>query len=119
MSRTRAIRAYVAGPYSHGDPTENVMQAMEAATRMLDVGIAPFIPHLSHFWNEVYPRAYETWMTLDFEWLGACDVLYRLPGTSPGAEREVALAGKMGIPVYYDLDFMLEELGNACVKVEA
>lgn len=119
MSTQRAVRVYVAGPLSVGDTTDNVITAIEAGTRCLDAGLAPFVPHLNHFWHEVMPRGYEEWMRLDFEWLGACDVLLRLPGESPGAEREVALANKLGLPVYYDIDYMLEELGNAYVEVQA
>lgn len=110
---------YVAGPLTQGDPMENALRAMAAGDRCKRAGLAPYVPHLSLFWDEACPDSYENWMLLDFEWLGACDVLLRLPGPSSGADREVALAEKMGITVYYDLDFMLEELGHAYVEVEA
>ena len=35
---------------------------------------------------------YETWMEYDLAWLGACEALLRLPGHSPGADREVRYA---------------------------
>jgi hypothetical protein len=40
-------------------------------------------------------------------WVSVADAVLRLPGTSPGADREVALALSLGIPVYYDIEEML------------
>jgi hypothetical protein len=42
-------------------------------------------------------------MKQDFEWLKCCDAVLRLPGESTGADREVALAKELGIPVYYSI----------------
>jgi hypothetical protein len=96
----RLIRVYIAGPYTAPDPAVNVRKAMEAAMQCIDDGLAPFVPHLSHFLHMHAPRDYETWMTLDFAWLEACDAVWRLPGPSAGADREVTLAQTYGIPVF-------------------
>lgn len=102
---TRRTRVYVAGPISIGDQAVNVRKAIIASSELLERGYAPYCPHLTHYWQTVAPQAYETWITLDFEWLPLCDCLLRLPGESKGADREVAFAEERGIPVYYDLGF--------------
>src|SRR4051812_29216914 len=96
-------RVYVAGPYSQGDPLANTHAAMDAGSHLLDLGFAPFVPHLSHYLHERGPKDYEAWMALDFAWVVAAQALLRLPGESSGADREVALAGKFGIPVFHDV----------------
>jgi nucleoside 2-deoxyribosyltransferase len=112
---SRPIRVYIAGPLTVGDPLENAIKAMEVGALCKAAGLAPYVPHLSHFWNEHFPDEYEGWMELDFAWLGACDVLLRLPGESPGAEREVKQALAMGIPVYSSLPYMLKELARESI----
>jgi len=38
------------------------------------------------------------------EWITVCDCVLRLEGESPGADAEVVLAKKKGIPVFYSID---------------
>jgi len=98
------IRVYVAGPYSKGDPVINVRTAIDAANRLLELGYAPYIPHLTMFWHLVYAQPYEKWLELDFEWIKQCDILLRLPGESSGADREVVVALENGLDVYYSIE---------------
>jgi nucleoside 2-deoxyribosyltransferase len=103
---------YIAGPYT-GNEEQNVANALAAGTPLLDAGLCPYVPHLSHYWEAQHPHHYEVWMTLDFAWIRRCDVLLRLPGSSSGADREVALAKALGIPVFYTVEEVLEWAGNA------
>jgi hypothetical protein len=96
-------RAYVAGPYTRGDTAVNVREAVLAADRISACGWAVFIPHLTHFWHILCPHEYEFWLAQDLTWLACCDCLVRLPGESPGADREVAFARERGLPVYEGL----------------
>ena len=86
------MRIYVAGPLSEGDHGDNVRTAILVATALLDAGHHPYLPHLTAFWHLVTPRDYEVWMDLDIEWIKQCEALVRLPGESPGADREVIAA---------------------------
>lgn len=99
-SRTRV---YVAGPYS-GNNIPNMRRAFLAGSELRRRGYVPFVPHGTGLWDFIDPQPYEVWMDYDLQWLAACDCLLRLDGVSPGADKEVAVAQKLGIPVYYSLD---------------
>ncbi len=101
------MRVYVAGPISRGDQAANVRQAIDAADALLVVGYVPFVPHLAHLWHLLYPHGYEEWMRWDAAWLAQCQALVRLPGESPGADREVAWARSHSIPVFCSVSALL------------
>ena len=100
------MKIYVAGPYSDHDPIvrdRNVEQAMAAGLALLDAGHFPFIPHLNHFFDAWARRQgrvipYETYLRWDAAFLADCDGLLYL-GSSPGAERELELAVRLGKPI--------------------
>lgn len=103
---------YVAGPYSAASEEEriaNTEQAMLAAWRILGRGHHAFIPHLTHFFDVYVERmagerlAGETYMQWDFAILRRCDALLYL-APSPGADRELALARELSLPVYLSVD---------------
>ena len=92
---------YVAGPYTNGYPPENVRRAYAVAERLVAMGFEPYIPHASMLWDIYSPHEYEYWMARDMAWLEQCDAIVRMPGVSPGADRECAWAVKNDIPVYF------------------
>jgi hypothetical protein len=48
-------------------------------------------------WEEIqYPAAHRL--------LEKCDAIFRIPGASKGADQDVQIATKRGLPVYYRLD---------------
>ena len=100
----KPVYVYVSGPLTTGDLCENTNAAIIAATKLLDAGMTPFVPHLSVLWSVVAQRPYETWMRMDLDWVIRCDILLRLPGESKGADREVDCARQWGRTVYYDVD---------------
>ena len=106
-------RVYIAGPYTRGNVAENVVAGIKAADQLMGLGYVPYLPHLSHFWHLLCPHDYETWMKLDFAWLETCQSVLRLPGESPGADRECELAVILGIPVYYSIEGMAKGRFNA------
>ena len=95
------IKVYVAGPYTNGDTAINVRTALEVANNLADCGFAPYVPHLTHFWHLIFPRPYEFWLDLDNTFLPSCNCLLRLPGASAGADKEVELAQRLKLPVFY------------------
>jgi hypothetical protein len=102
---------YVAGPYTAPDADGvlvNVQRAIDAGNRLLDAGLWPHVPHLTHYLHERRARDYEAWMRLDFAIVERMDALLRLPGPSSGADREVELANQLGLPVFTDEQSVIE-----------
>ena len=101
------MRIYVAGPYSHPDPRErerNVEHAMAAGLALLERGHFPFIPHLSHLFDQwAQTRGltipYETYLQWDAAFLERCEGLLYL-SSSPGADRELEYAVSLGKPIF-------------------
>jgi hypothetical protein len=105
-------RVYVAGPYTKGDVAVNVRNAYEAAHRLADLGFAPFVPHATHFWHMLFPRPYEFWLELDNQFLPFCQAVLRLPGPSSGADKEVALATTLNLPVFTNIDDLVRHFNE-------
>ncbi len=101
-------RVYVAGPYTKGDVALNVKEAVRVSDELLRRGYAPYCPHLTHFWHMLFEHGYQTWLDLDNEWVTCCDALLRIPGDSSGADKEVALAESLGLPVFFSLEEFFE-----------
>jgi hypothetical protein len=95
------MKVYLASPYTKGDIARNVFRQMEVADVLIKKGHAPFIPLLYHFQHMYFPQEYQTWTTIDLEWVQACDCLLRLAGDSERADAEEAFAKDLGMPVYY------------------
>ncbi len=103
----RKTKIYVAGPYTKGDVAVNVRNAIAMADELADDGFAPYVPHFTHFWHMLHPRPYEFWLDHDNQFLPLCDGVFRLDGLSNGADKEVELAVRLGIPVFHELDALL------------
>ena len=99
---------YIAGPFTKPDSMYNTRQAIEIAEIVREMGHLPFIPHINIFWHFLYPHNYEYWMDMCFEWLDVCDCLIRLPGDSPGADREVSYMLEKEKPVYLSFSAFLD-----------
>jgi hypothetical protein len=105
------VRVYVAGPIGaldDGRPAR-LQAAIETGLHLLAAGFAPFVPHLwaaSCAADEA--ACYERWMDYDFAWIGACSAVLRIPGESPGADREVEYAVSRGIQVFYSIEGLID-----------
>ena len=98
------LRVYVAGPISKGDFVVNTRRAIDTAEELRKQGYVPYVPHLDFLWRLIYPLTWDEILTFDEEWVSQCHALLRLYGYSPGADREVRLAEKLGIPVFFNID---------------
>jgi hypothetical protein len=98
------VVVYIASPYTIGDVAFNVRRQLEMSDRLMSLGYCPVAPLLTHFQHLCFPRPYEDWMLVDLEMISRCDVLLRMEGESSGADREVAHALSIGIPVVYSVD---------------
>lgn len=106
------IKVYIAGPYTKGDMAMNVRAAIDAGNLLLNAGYAPYIPHLTHFVHMIHPHKYEEWLALDNEFLPVCNALLRLEGESSGADLEVALAQRIGVPVFFSMEKLFDHFSK-------
>ena len=105
---------YVAGPISKGDTHVNVRNGMLAGLELIKRGYVPFVPHNDFGMRLVDPEVmnYEAMLEQDFQWIARCDALLRLPGESPGADREVEHAVSLGLLVANHIDYLEMENGR-------
>ena len=100
-------RIYITGPYTRPDPCENTGKMMKVWDELLTLGFWPVCPLWSHFQHTFYPRPYKDWLDYDLEGIDIFDALLRIPGESSGAEKEIARAVELGIPVAYSIPELL------------
>ena len=92
---------YVAGPLTKGGEGHNIRRAVIVGAALRRLGYVPFVPHTSWLWDVVAPADYEVWINWCICWVCKCDAVVRIPGESPGADREVEAARAIGLPVAY------------------
>lgn len=105
QQKPRKLWVYISGPYS-SNPTQNVNTVLNLADTIQGMGAVPIIPHLFMLWDVVMPKPYEFWISLCLELIRRCDVVYRLPGISKGADREVTEATNIHVPIVYNFSVL-------------
>ena len=115
---TRPMLILIAGPYASGtdgDPelmARNLKRLEEAAWPVFEAGHVPMIgewvalPVLESAGaaGPTDPLAEQVLYPTAERLLQHCDAVLRLPGESRGADQDVAIARRRGIPVYHSLD---------------
>lgn len=107
----RSPLVYVAGPL--GDKhlwNENTRRAIEWSDRL--IALAPnVVTYVPHSYGPRYEehsergvREYEWWLHHCLQMVRRCDALLRVEGPSPGADREAALAHRIGLPVFHSVE---------------
>jgi len=108
------MKIYIASPYTANTEQQmekNVYRSMVVADILMDLGITPILPLLTHYLHKEFPRDYDFWMNYDFELLKSCDALLRLKGKSEGANREVEFALNNNIIVFTNIKDLLMHIG--------
>ena len=110
---SRPLLVFISGPYSAPDAAgiwANIARATAVGVDVIEAGHFPVIPHvLSQGVHEAHNQrtgvelTWEWWMTYCESVLAKCDAVLCY-GESPGANREVAHAGTLGIPVVTEVD---------------
>ena len=96
---------YIAGPLTHGSETHNIKAAAKVGHRLMRQGFDVLIPHayaLTEMLDDGPPASYDEWLARCLRLIKRCDCVLRIPGHSPGADREVEFAREHGIPVFFD-----------------
>jgi hypothetical protein len=102
------VKVFISSPYTLGDASLNIRKQMEISNKLMDLGFFPYTPLNIHFQNMVFPRPHKDWLNLERAWLLSSDVVLRTGGESKGSDELVNLAISHGIPVFYDLDSLIE-----------
>ncbi len=105
----RKMRVYIAGPMTGGSRgffnMKKIHEAIEAYFTLIEWGFVPHCPHLTVFCEFMKPDkvSYEEWLELDRSYIDDCDVVLRIEGHSPGADKECAYARSQGKPTIMGL----------------
>jgi len=104
---------YIAGKYT-GDIEKNTKEAAYAAVDLFKLGVTPIIPHTMYNGIDKYGIARNNIMRAAFELIEASDGVLLLSNwaDSPGAKEEKKYAEKMGIPIYYGIDAIIQYLNE-------
>ncbi|MHA1280806.1 MAG: hypothetical protein ACTSQ8_26965 [Candidatus Helarchaeota archaeon] len=113
---SKSLRIYVAGPYSPKSDNKhtciqevahNVDRAVRIGLILISKGHYPFIPHLTHYIHtnpfcktDLGSWYYEYDLTFLYHW---AEALYYI-APSKGADRELEIAKKLGLKIFYSLD---------------
>jgi hypothetical protein len=112
MRSSRNPLIYIAGPYTNGDVARNVRAAIGMADVIAELGGVPICPHLYHFWHLRHPHDYRFWTDLDRQVLEVCDAIYRLPGSSEGADKEVKRAFELKLTFLESTPVLMQFIDN-------
>ena len=95
---------YVSGAY-RGDVAANIEHARQAAIRLWETGWIVLCPHLNSAHMESLCGE-EMFLTGDLELLKRCDAIFMLNNykTSAGGLKELALAKKLGLDIFYEME---------------
>jgi hypothetical protein len=116
MSKNRFV-CYVAGPISKGPIMQNLAQAFTAANQLLLAGVVPVVPHLTVYWNWMFPPRlqknpylgdHDLWLPYDEAFLDWADCILRLPGLSVGSDHEVQYMANQDKHVCYSVEEVLQ-----------
>ncbi len=125
MSKKNLV--YISGPISTGGgtPEDNIYKATLVAKKLMKAGLAVICPQWSGFtmiptpaWPEIEKIEpslacdHSTWLEQDKRIIDSCDLVYRMPGDSKGADIEVKYANEAGIPVLHDLATVYSQAGQ-------
>lgn len=112
----KRTRVYIAGPMTSGSKNHfnmaKIREAIEAHFVLIELGFVPHCPHLTVFCELMQPGriSYEKWLELDRHYIDDADAVLRIPGVSPGADRECKYARFLNKPVVEGLDTFLNLL---------
>ena len=104
----KPLLIYIAAPYTEGDVIQNVRRALECADILFAKGYIPYCPLLNVFWHFLSPKSWDDWMKIDLAILERCDAVFRLDGSSIGANKEVRFSDKIGLPIFYSIEELEE-----------
>lgn len=107
-------RVYIAGKLNDDacEYIKHMHRMIKTAREVRRAGFSVYVPGNDFLEGLVDGNfGYEEYFQNSQPWLAASDAVFLTPGweTSSGTKREIALAQSLGIPVYTDLNKMVED----------
>jgi hypothetical protein len=111
------MKVYVAGAISDPNPIKvlhRLGKGIAMGKELLMLGFAPFVPHmdiLMHLMaHDDRLTDVKLWYDYSLEWLKVADAVFVLEGSekSKGTQQEIKTAKELWIPVFYDIDKLIE-----------
>ncbi len=102
MKKIAHPHIYISGPMGLGDQILNQKWIIDAAEKFHVLGAVSIMPIGSILWHSHYPKTHSLWVTLDCSILLRCDLVFRIPGRSKGADIEEEAARVGRIPHFTD-----------------
>jgi hypothetical protein len=95
---------------------DNMCAALKVGDALLAKGYCPLVPHIGLMWSfltlDAHNRHEDVWMNWCFAQILRSDFIFRLPGHSDNADREVAFAKSLGLITFHSLDEVPDLIGN-------
>lgn len=114
---------YIAAPYKTGDVEQNLKNALQTASMLIDEGYLVYCPQFINQVESFSPKPYSVITALNASFIKHCDAVLRLPGESVTADSNVDLAKTLNIPVYLgfaELNAVIEPVAdNAALAADA
>jgi len=102
-----SVKVYICGPIT-GKGTAELQKAVRLHEQLRKAGYVPFLPHLYHLLFLMTDITYNDVIYLDAQWLTECDVVYKLPGSSPGVIGEERLACRLNKNIVTNMRELIE-----------
>lgn len=100
---------YISGPITNGDLEENCRNAEEVTFKLIQAGFSVICTH-SHARNiNAWTLTHEEWLNQDKELIRRSDVVFSLPGFSPGGDMERSWATMFSKPIYVNVDDLITD----------
>ena len=113
MARRR--RVYISGPMTIGDWEANIRQAEEIAKRLIAAGFSVLCPQLTGRMTDHEKIPHDVWIENDLPWVECAEVVFRIPGESRGADAECVHAKSFSIPIYHDIEELIDNVHPLCL----
>ena len=101
------LKIYIAGPLNNPDAAkylQNVSKMLKVADAIRRKGHSPFVPCMDLLLGIVAgDMEYNDYWEMNLPWIEGCDALFFIDH-SPGADRELELARKLGKKVFMALN---------------
>lgn len=118
MTDNKIQRVYVAGAYNADNVISvlgNMRRGMDLSYKVLKEGFSPFCPWLDYHFSLIGEVSINEYYKFSMDWLRVSDAVLVVPEgveNSKGTQAELEEAKRLGIPIFFDLESLMEYNNN-------